>query len=81
MVTIIENWADLDIVSPMGLEMHPDKFVLEYAGNIGRVYGLQAMTEDIEIADNNKIEFNLWGTRRKSDLMSRNCLAISIVDI
>lgn len=30
-VTIIENWADLDIVSPMESAMHPDKFVLEYA--------------------------------------------------
>ena len=34
---VIENWADLDIVSPMNIPMHPDKFVLEYAGNIGRV--------------------------------------------
>lgn len=61
-VSIIENWADLDIVSPMELEKHPDKFVLEYAGNIGRVQGLQAMIEDIQKAGNNKMEFHLWGT-------------------
>lgn len=61
-VAIIENWADLDIVSPMELEMHPDKFVLEYAGNIGRVQGLQAMIEDIQKAGNDKMEFHLWGT-------------------
>lgn len=61
-VTIIENWADLDIVSPMELEMHPDKFVLEYAGNIGRVQGLLAMIEDIQKAGNDKMEFHLWGT-------------------
>lgn len=61
-VTIIENWADLDIVSPMELEMHPDMFVLEYAGNIGRVQGLQAMIEDIQKACNDKMEFHLWGT-------------------
>lgn len=61
-VTIIENWADLDIVSPMELEIHPDKFVLEYAGNIGRVQGLQAMIEDIQKSCNDKMEFHLWGT-------------------
>ena len=61
-VTIIENWADLDIVSPMKIPMHPDKFVLEYAGNIGRVQGLQAMVEDIKTAGNDKMEFHLWGT-------------------
>ena len=59
---VIENWADLDIVSPMELPMHPDKFVLEYAGNIGRVQGLQSMVEDIKAAGNNEMEFHLWGT-------------------
>lgn len=61
-VTIIENWADLDIVSPIDIPLHPDKFVLEYAGNIGRVQGLQAMVEDIKTAGNDKMEFHLWGT-------------------
>lgn len=61
-VTIIENWADLDIVSPMRLPMHPDKLVLEYAGNIGRVQGLQALVEDVQKAGNDKMEFHLWGT-------------------
>lgn len=59
---VIENWADLDIVSPMEMSMHHDKFVLEYAGNIGRVQGLQAMVEDINTAGNDKMEFHLWGT-------------------
>lgn len=61
-IIVIENWADLDIVSPMELSMHRDKFVLEYAGNIGRVQGLQAMVEDIKVARNNGMEFHLWGT-------------------
>ncbi len=59
---VIENWADLDIVSPMKIPMHPDKFVLEYAGNIGRVQGLRAMVEDIKAAGNDRMEFHLWGT-------------------
>lgn len=59
---VIENWADLDIVSPMKLPMHPNKLVLEYAGNIGRVQGLQAMVEDIKASGNDNMEFHLWGT-------------------
>lgn len=61
-VSIIENWADLDIVSPMESPMHLNKFVLEYAGNIGRVQGLQEMVEDINAAGNDNMEFHLWGT-------------------
>ncbi len=61
-VTIIENWADLDIVSPMELQSHPKSIVLEYAGNIGRVQGLQSMIEDIRNANNPNIDFHLWGT-------------------
>ena len=61
-VTIIENWADLDIVSPMKIPMHPDKFVLEYAGNIGRVQGLQEMIENLKESTNDNLEFHLWGT-------------------
>ena len=61
-VTIIENWADLDIVSPMEQRFHLDKFVLEYAGNIGRVQGLHAFIENIKNANNDGLEFHFWGT-------------------
>lgn len=61
-VTIIENWADLDIVSPIDMPLHPDKFVLEYAGNIGRVQGLQELIENLKESSNNNLEFHLWGT-------------------
>lgn len=61
-VTIIENWADMDIVSPMDMPMHPDKFVLEYAGNIGRVQGLQKLIENLRESSNKNLEFHLWGT-------------------
>lgn len=61
-VSIIENWADLDIVSPMELSLRPERIVLEYAGNLGRVQGLQAMLEEIRITGNEKMEFHLWGT-------------------
>lgn len=61
-VTIIENWADLDIVSPYEQKSHQDKFIMEYAGNIGRLQGLQQMLYCIREANNDMLEFNLWGT-------------------
>lgn len=61
-VTIIENWADLDIVSPMDVASRPDKFVLEYAGNIGRVQGLQELMENLKESPNSNLEFHVWGT-------------------
>ena len=61
-VTIIENWADLDIVSPMDMPLRSDKIVLEYAGNIGRVQGLQELMENLKESANCNLEFHLWGT-------------------
>ena len=50
-ITIIENWADIDNIKP---QPFPDgKIVLEYAGNIGRVQGLDKvmdmLPEDVEL--------------------------------
>lgn len=64
-VTIIENWADLDIVSPIEKDAdddHKSTVVLEYAGNIGRVQGLQEMLQHLIVADNRNLSFHLWGT-------------------
>ncbi len=61
-ISIIENWADLDIVSPVDFTPDTNKIIIEYAGNIGRVQGLQSMIEEIEIANNKNLEFHLWGT-------------------
>lgn len=61
-VTVIENWADLDIVSPMELGLKPKGVVLGYAGNIGRVQGLQSIVENICNANNSDLQFHLWGT-------------------
>lgn len=50
-ITIIENWADINNIKP---QPFPDgKIVLEYAGNIGRVQGLDKvmdmLPEDVEL--------------------------------
>lgn len=61
-ITIIENWADLDIVSPVENLNQSGNIVLEYAGNIGRVQGLQALIEDLKTSKNENVQFHLWGT-------------------
>ncbi len=61
-VCIIENWSDLDIVSPLASASSHERFVLEYAGNIGRVQGLQSLVANLKEAQNEQLEFHLWGT-------------------
>lgn len=55
-VIIIENWADIDEIKP---QPFPEgKIVMEYAGNIGRVQGLDRVMDRLP----DDIEFHLYGT-------------------
>lgn len=55
-VIIIENWADIDEIKP---QPFPEgKIVIEYAGNIGRVQGLDRVMDRLP----DDIEFHLYGT-------------------
>ena len=54
--TIIENWADIEGIQP---QPFPEgKIILQYAGNIGRVQGLDKVIA--QLADD--VEFHLYGT-------------------
>ena len=55
-VSIIENWADLDIINPT--EPPQGSLILEYAGNIGRVQGLDKVVDALP----DDVEFHLYGT-------------------
>lgn len=55
-ITIIENWADIDGIKPM--PMPKDKIILEYAGNIGRVQGLERVIEELP----KDVELHIYGT-------------------
>lgn len=55
-ISIIENWADLNGIKPQPM---PDgQIILEYAGNIGRVQGLDKVIDNLP--DN--VELHLYGT-------------------
>ncbi len=55
-ITIIENWADIDNIQPQ--PMPKGKIILEYAGNIGRVQGLDKIIEQLP----NDVELHVYGT-------------------
>lgn len=55
-ITIIENWADINGIKPQ--PMPQGKIVLEYAGNIGRVQGLEKVIERLP----ESVEFHIYGT-------------------
>jgi colanic acid biosynthesis glycosyl transferase WcaI len=71
---IITNWADLDLVAPgnrrenvllseLGLS---DRFVIQYAGNMGRTHGLEILAEVAQRLDSsNNIHFLFIGSGGK----------------
>jgi colanic acid biosynthesis glycosyl transferase WcaI len=79
-VTIIPNWADLDLVKPepkanncllkeLGLT---DKFIIQCAGNMGRAQGIENLFKVVEILKNEKnIHFLFIGSGAKRSWMER----------
>lgn len=64
-IVIIENWADLDGIKPQ--QMPNGKIVLEYAGNIGRVQGLDKVIDNLP--DN--VELHLYGTGSMEETLKK----------
>lgn len=60
-IVVIENWADIKGIKPMPFP--EGKIVLEYAGNIGRVQGLDKVIEQLPEG----VEFHLYGTGAMED--------------
>lgn len=56
LIKIVENWADIDNVKPIPFPNGNIK--LQYAGNIGRVQGLEELIKQIP----DDIEFHFYGT-------------------
>ena len=66
-ISIIENWADLKGIKPQPM---PDgQIILEYAGNIGRVQGLDKVIDNLP----DKVELHLYGTgAMEEEIMKMN---------
>lgn len=61
LISVIENWADLENIHPQ--PMPQGKIILEYAGNIGRVQGLQRVIGQMP----DDVEFHIYGTGAMED--------------
>ena len=64
---VYENWADLKGIKPQPM---PDgQIILEYAGNIGRVQGLDKVIDNLP----DKVELHLYGTgSMEEEIMKMN---------
>lgn len=63
-IKVIENWGATDEIWPLATEKNSStakKFTLQYAGNIGRVQGLQTFLECFRNAKNHNINLQLIG--------------------
>lgn len=64
-ITIIENWADINGIKPQ--PMPQGKIVLEYAGNIGRIQGLDKVIEQLP----ESVDFHIYGTGSMEDTLKK----------
>lgn len=55
-VTIVENWADVDSITPQ--PMPAGRIILEYAGNMGRVQGLDKLVRELPEG----VDLHFYGT-------------------
>ena len=59
--TIIENWADLDIIFPKYTRVQDGMVRIQFAGNVGRVQGLPDFLKLYEESNNQSISLDVWG--------------------
>lgn len=56
LISIVENWADTENITPLPLP--EGKIILEYAGNIGRVQGLDKLVSELP----DDVQLHFYGT-------------------
>lgn len=64
-ISVIENWADIENIKPQ--PMPEGKIILEYAGNIGRVQGLDNIINNLP----SDVEFHIYGTGSMENTLKR----------
>ncbi len=60
-IRIIENWGDIETIFPENKNENINEIVIQYAGNVGRVQGLQELLTILKDADNPLIRFDIYG--------------------
>jgi glycosyltransferase involved in cell wall biosynthesis len=85
-ISVIPNWADHELIFPnfnidrneyFGIDLR-DKIILEFAGNIGRVQGLEVFLKIFEKTNNDKLVFIIIGDgankKNIEEYISVNCI-------
>lgn len=83
-ITIIQNWADLDIVSPKKRDVDVGKerkIDIGYAGNIGRVQGLREFLEHLRMSGNECLSFHLWGTGAEENALKEYAREYNLANV
>ena len=90
-ITIVPNWADLDLITPLrreelleelGLE---DRFVVQYSGNMGRTHALELLVDAAAKLSGTSVHFLLIGSGAKRQWLEaavrkRGLQNVSIMD-
>lgn len=73
-IHILENWGDIDKIKPSSVtpdilkERHNEKSItIQYAGNIGRLQGLENFLQLFSVSRNKHLYFDLWGNGALTD--------------
>ena len=77
-VHIIENWGDIDKIKPSSTlpdilkERHKNNYItIQYAGNIGRLQGLENFLQLFSSSNNKRLYFDLWGGGALTDNLKK----------
>lgn len=79
-IEIIENWADIVNIKPTD-RTSDDCITIEYAGNIGRGQGLKGFIDNLIVANNNLLRFDLYGTGAVEDSLKKEVNARSFMHV
>lgn len=64
-IEVVENWGDVDGIRPLPFPEGPVK--LEYAGNLGRVQGLDKLVDDLP----DELELHFYGTGAMEETLKK----------
>lgn len=78
-VEVITNWADCDNIFPQNKNSNflikelslEEKFIIEFAGNIGRVQGIEYLVQAIDLIKDEEVHFLFIGNGAKRYLLEK----------
>lgn len=73
-IHILENWADIENIKPdeekpelLKERLKEKSITIQYAGNIGRLQGLENFLQMFSLSTNNRLYFDIWGNGALTD--------------